>query len=55
MRSQLGIDQIYDLIVHKEFADRQAAHRNPLNKSKFFGFAQSEEDGITLEILKRIG
>jgi len=55
MRSQLGIDQIYDLILHKEFADRQAAHRNPLNKSKLFGFAQTEEDAITLEILKRIG
>ena len=46
---------MFDLELHKEFRKRQYQHPNPLNKSKFFGFSQNEEDGITIEILKRIG
>ena len=55
MENVVGNNELYDLMLHKQFLDRQASHCNPLNKSKLFGFAQNEEDGITLEILKRIG
>jgi hypothetical protein len=52
--NSLGEDQLYDLILHKEFKKKQSLHCNPLNKSKFYGFSQTDEDGITLEILNRI-
>ncbi|MBL08939.1 MAG: hypothetical protein CL402_00210 [Acidiferrobacteraceae bacterium] len=46
----------YDLLLHREIAEKRSNHINPLNKfSVFSGFAQSDEDGITLEILRRIG
>ena len=48
------IDRIYDIALFREYSDRRKAHINPLNKSKFYGFSQNDEDGITLEILKRI-
>ena len=51
----IGVKELYDLLLHREFSERQTAHSNPLNKSRFYGFAQSDEDGITLEILRRIG
>ena len=39
-----------------EFAEKRAKHPNPLNKfSQLFGFSQMGEDGITLEILRRVG
>ena len=53
--NRLGTNELYDLIVFKAFEEKQSAHPNPLNKSKFYGFSQCDEDGITLEILKRIG
>ena len=52
--NSIGVKELYELMLHKEFRERQNLHCNPLNKSKFFGFSQSEEDGITLEILNRI-
>ena len=46
----------YDLLLHKVFSEKRLNHPNPLNKfSVFSGFSQSDEDGITLEILRRIG
>lgn len=46
----------YDLLLHKVFAEKRSTHPNPLNKfSVLNGFSQSDEDGISLEILRRIG
>ena len=51
----LGIlNNIYNLLVFKEFSLRMKDHKNPINKTRFFGFSQSEEDGIILEIMDRI-
>ena len=49
------LNQIYDIALFREYSDRRRVHINPLNKSKFYGFSQHDEDGITLEIFKRIG
>lgn len=50
----LGQKELYDLMLHKAFTEKQMSHPNPLNKSKFYGFSQNDEDGITLEILNRM-
>lgn len=52
---EVGVRELYDLELHKEFRRRQDAHGNPLNKSSMSGFSQSDEDAITLEILNRMG
>lgn len=44
-----------DLEILREFARRRAEHPNPLCRYGRIGFAQSDEDGITLEILRRQG
>ncbi|MGA2776336.1 MAG: hypothetical protein ABSF94_02190 [Steroidobacteraceae bacterium] len=44
-----------DLILFQQTKELQAAHPNPLNKFGRKCFSQSDEDGITLEILRRIG
>lgn len=44
-----------DLEILSEFGRRRAAHPNPLCRYGQLGFAQSDEDGITLEILRRLG
>ena len=47
---------MYDLLLHKEFSARRDGHPNPINRTSVLnGFAQFEEDSITLEILDRIG
>ena len=55
LSNNLGSKDLYDLMLHKTFHEKQSAHPNPLNKSNFHGFSQNDEDGITLEIIKRIG
>ena len=42
-------------MLRREFAIRANESKNPLNTNKLCGFSQSDEDSITLEILKRIG
>jgi len=49
-----GIAKSYDILIHKEYRDRMSNHPNPINRKGLFGFSQSEEDGITLEILRRM-
>lgn len=44
-----------DLILFQQTKELQATHPNPLNKFGRKCFSQSDEDGITLEILRRIG
>jgi len=47
--------KLADLILFSETRQLQAEHPNPLNKFGRKCFSQTDEDGITLEILKRIG
>jgi hypothetical protein len=44
-----------DLILQKQTYELQNAHPNPLNKFGKKCFSQTDEDGITLEIVRRLG
>ena len=58
VRNFIGINilkSIRDLIISHQTIERQKKHPNPLNAFGKKCFSQSDEDGITLEILKRIG
>lgn len=58
IRNFIGINllkSIRDLIISHQNIERQKSHSNPLNAYGKKCFSQSDEDGITLEILKRIG
>jgi hypothetical protein len=46
---------IYNLAIANQSANSQLQAKNPLNQFGRKCFSQSDEDGITLEILKRIG
>ena len=55
-KNLLIFNGLYDLMLHKEISERRKTHINPLNKfSVLNGFSQMDEDGITIEILNRIG
>ena len=49
------IKSLRDLIIFKQTIDLQKQHPNPLNSYGKKGFSQTDEDGITLEIIRRIG
>jgi hypothetical protein len=49
------IRHLYDLILRDQTRKLQNEHPNPLNKFGKKCFSQTDEDGITLEILRRIG
>ena len=49
------IKSIRDLIIFQQNAEFQRKHPNPLNSYGKKCFSQNDEDGITLEIIKRIG
>ena len=51
----LGIDEMHDMIVDKHINDIREEKKNPLLDAGFSYFSQIDEDGITREILKRIG
>lgn len=58
IRNFIGINllkSIRDLIISEQTIERQKKHPNPLNAYGKKCFSQSDEDGITLEIIKRIG
>jgi len=58
IRSFIGINlliSIRDLIISQQTIERQKKHTNPLNSYGKKCFSQTDEDGITLEIIKRIG
>ena len=58
IRKFLGIrliKSLRDLIIFKQTIDLQKQHPNPLNSYGKKGFSQTDEDGITLEIIRRIG
>jgi hypothetical protein len=50
---QLG--PLCDLMLYHQTKELQAQSENPLNKSGMKCFSQTDEDGITLEILRRMG
>lgn len=49
------VNALYDLILHDSSAATRSRHPNPLNGFGRKVFSQSDEDGITLEILRRLG
>ena len=49
------LQSLRDLILYQQTVQLQSAHPNPLNKFGKKCYSQTDEDGITLEILKRIG
>ncbi|OBH92838.1 hypothetical protein [Mycobacterium sp. E2733] len=48
-------DQLKDLILFDHSRSLKASHPNPLNRAGKKCFSATDEDGITLEILRRIG
>jgi hypothetical protein len=48
-------DQLKDLILFDHSQSLKANHPNPLNRAGKKCFSSTDEDGITLEILRRIG
>jgi len=48
------IDATHDAIVEQSYSERVARAKNPLNRYGKKSFSQSDEDGITLEICRRI-
>jgi hypothetical protein len=49
------LTQLKDMILNFQTTQLQSAHQNPLNKFGRKCFSQTDEDGITLEIIRRIG
>jgi len=48
------INNLTDIILDQQFKTLRTSHTNPINKFGKKCFSQTDEDGITLEILKRI-
>lgn len=49
------LDELRDLAIFNNTKQLQQMHKNPMNRMGAKCFSQSDEDGITLEILRRIG
>ncbi len=49
------VRDLKDLLLFSQTKELQRAHPNPLNRCGSKCFSQADEDGITLEILRRIG
>lgn len=49
------LDTLFDYLLHAQVKQWQAQSTNPLNAFGAKTFSQSDEDGITLEILRRLG
>lgn len=49
------ISELRELTLYQQTLELQEKHSNPLNKFGKKCFSQSDEDGITLEIIRRIG
>ena len=54
-RTSDQIRELRDLLLFSQTKQLQLQHANPLNRFGRKCFSQSDEDGITLEILRRIG
>jgi hypothetical protein len=55
VRTPNQVRELRDLILFQQTKELQASHPNPLNHYGRKCFSQSDEDGITLEILRRLG
>jgi hypothetical protein len=55
IRTPNQIRELRDLVLFHQTKQLQAGHPNPLNRFGRKCFSQSDEDGITLEILRRLG
>lgn len=51
----ISIRELHDLVLAQQSVELQRSHPNPINRFGAKCFSQTDEDGITLEILKRIG
>lgn len=49
-----NLTQLKDLTIHFQTKELQSSHANPLNKFGNKCFSQTDEDGITLEIVRRL-
>lgn len=49
------LEQLKDLVLFDHSQSRNAEHPNPLNRAGRKCFSSTDQDGITLEILRRIG
>lgn len=49
------VADLRDLVLHKQTLELQSQHSNPLNRFGKKCFSQTDEDGITLEIIRRLG
>jgi hypothetical protein len=54
-RMPTAVNDIRDLLIYNFATLLKTNSTNPLNKVGRKGFSQNEEDGITLEIIKRLG
>lgn len=52
--SQVELSKLYDILLAFQTKQLQQSHPNPLNRFGKRCFSQSDEDGITLEILRRL-
>ncbi len=50
-----SIVELHDLVLAEQSETLRNRHANPLNRAGFKVFSQTDEDGISLEILRRIG
>lgn len=54
-RSLSEVTDIYNLMLHKSYLDRRMQHKNIFVRFGARVFSQADEDGLTLEITKRLG
>lgn len=52
---EIDVNRIYDLLLSFQTTQLQQQHPNPLNRCGNRCFSQSDEDGITIEIVRRLG
>ena len=53
-RAETYIKDLRELTLNYQTQELQKAHKNPLNKFGNKCFSQTDEDGITIEILRRL-
>ena len=49
-----SLDELREILNYQNIWNRQNKHPNPFCKFGSFGFSQTDEDGLTIEILKRL-
>lgn len=49
------IDNIFQIELERRISDANLSSQNPLNKRSHKCFSQNDEDGITIEIIRRLG